>query len=192
MPAASILIEDNEVPASPAAMENDFAELSVKVPYEAPLFVIPVEADVTVLVTTTILRPSAADKLTPKASVPPSVAITPVRPLMALIAVIVAERLTVPSEVVENVAVATPLIEMVPDDAAAVIIEPFNWFALAVAVTPVKLEIALIAATFAIELLALPVEEAKSLVEREAPTTAPLILKSPAANAVAPPEEVDA
>ena len=134
---------------------------------------------------TAILRPSAATKLTPKALVPPSVAITPVRPLMALIALIVAARLPVASPtIVENVAVATPLIVTVPVNDAAVIEAPFNWFALAVAVTPVKLEIALIAAAFAMELFALPSGEAKSLAAREAPTVAPLILKEPVTNAV--------
>ena len=103
---------------------------------------------------------------------------------MALTAAIVAARLTVPSSVVVNVAVATPLIVTVPVNVTAVITAPLNWFALAVAVTPVKLEIALIAAAFAMELFALPADEAKSLAAREAPTVAPLILKEPDTNAV--------
>ena len=166
-------------------MESDFAEFNVKVPYEAALAVTPVAADVTLVRATTILRPSAATKLIPRASVPPSTAITPVRPLMALIAFIARERLVVASPtIVVNDAVDIPLIAMVPVVAAAVIAEPFNWFALAEAVTPVKLEIALIAAAFAMELFALPADEAKSLAAREAPTVAPLILKEPDTNAV--------
>ena len=152
----------------------------------------PVCAVVTVVNTVTMLRPSAATKLTPRALVPPSTAVTPVRPLMALIALTTVLRLSVPSVVVVNDAVDTPLIDMLPVAAVAVIAEPFNWFEFAEAVTPVNFEIALIAATFAMELLALPVEEAVSDAAREAPMTAPLSLKSPDTNAVALPAEVDA
>lgn len=60
------------------------------------------------------------------------------------------------------------------------------------AVTPLKLEIALIAAAFAMALAALPVEEAVSDAVSEAPTTAPLSLKSPDTKAVELPSEVDA
>ena len=193
---ASILIELIVVPVSPLDTLNFLSELSVKVPYWTVTpnsDVSPVSLERRVSSDTVMLRPSAAIKLTPRASVPPSTAVTPVWPEMALIAAIVTVRFAVSSAVVVNDAVATPLIFTEPvAPTEATIAEPFIWFELTVADTPVNLERALIAAALEMELLVVSREDAVSYCVSEAPTTAPLILKSPDAKAAPPPVAVAA
>jgi len=115
-------------------------------------------------------------------------ATTPVWAEILLIAATTAWRFSavVDVAVVEISPVVTPLITNLPEDApmAMAVVPPATTVALAVAVTPVLDEIALIAAALAMALLLLALNDAVSLLASESPTNVPLMEKSPALMAV--------
>ena len=140
----------------------------------------PVDAAVTVVNATVMLRPSAASSRTPPRSSPVSMARTPVWPAMALIASVTSVRLAALLVVVVIAAVAWPLMVMLPVAAAAVCAAPVITVLPTTAETPVWALARLIAAALATAEADFSLDDTLSSSADDAPMVTPLITRSEA------------